>query len=361
MSGHHHHHPLPSSQSRRTRRSRLASTPFDLDLYEINDGDGNAEDASEPPSPLAAPSGTRLVLGLNKYSHDTTLCAASLNTGEVLFACSKERLTRKKHDGGNTAGLVETCLDQLGLDVDCIERVVMNNHHHRILPFVESNVDHMEWEEGLGINAGEEDGYSDEYNLLSGVENKIELSHHLAHAYSAASQAPFDSGLIVVMDGMGETYRTMKRAVDDKDATYFGDLNLCEGAEVQFVPGDVDERARESYFDWREAESVYTFTKSEKDLNIKVRAFKKSLCSSKLRSTCNKLAKVDLDIFAQIISNLLDFSRIDSRSSSGSRKRKRRRLCTITVSRIWTLWEPSTRGRRRTYSETGMPGEYILF
>lgn len=361
MSGHHHHHPLPSSQSRRTRRSRLASTPFDLDLYEINDGDGNAEDATEPPSPLAAPSGTRLVLGLNKYSHDTTLCAASLNTGEVLFACSKERLTRKKHDGGNTAGLVETCLDQLGLDVDCIERVVMNNHHHRILPFVESNVDHMEWEEGLGINAGEEDGYSDEYNLLSGVENKIELSHHLAHAYSAASQAPFDSGLIVVMDGMGETYRTMKRAVDDKDATYFGDLNLCEGAEVHFVPGDVDVRARESYFDWREAESVYTFAKSEKDLNIKVRAFKKSLCSSKLRSTCNKLAKVDLDIFAQIISNLLDFSRIDSRSSSGSRKRKRRRLCTITVSRIWTLWEPSTRGRRRTYSETGMPGEYILF
>lgn len=296
-------------------RTSLHSTPFDLDLYDniSDDGDDALDAASNPfaPSegdgvdpdhPLAVPHDTRLVLGINKYSHDATLCAADAQTGEVLFAMSKERLTRRKHDGGNVASLVELCLEQLDLDVDNVERVVMNNHHHRILPFVEANVEHMEWEEGLGINGGVEGGYTDEYNLLNEVEDKLELSHHLAHAYSAAAQCPFDKGMVVVMDGMGETYRTMQRAAECEDGTYVSDLSLCaEG--TQFVPADISERAGKSYFDWREAESVYTFEKDGKDLNIKVRVkgrsfgteqmpFAFSLCSHRPPSTCMHLARV---------------------------------------------------------------------
>ena len=234
--------------------------------------DEEGDDERRPP--LAVPSDTRLILGINKYSHDTTVCAADASSGEVLLALSKERFTRKKHDGGNVATLVESCLDQLDLDVDAISRVVMNNHHHRILPFVERDVRHMEWEEGLGINGGIEEGYSDEYNLLEGVEDRFELSHHLAHAYSAAAQCPFDDGMIVVMDGMGETWRTMRQAADCKDETYVSDLTLCSDDDdddgIQFVPSDIEERARSSYFDWREAESVYTFRKDGKQLKIKV-------------------------------------------------------------------------------------------
>lgn len=164
------------------------------------------------------------------------------------------------------------------MDIENISTVVMNNHHHRILPFVEANVDHMEWEEGLGINNDDEDdGYSDEYNVLECVEDKLEMSHHLAHAYSAAAQCPFEDGMIVVMDGMGETYRTMRRAVEDGDETYVSDLTLAQddgdggGDDIQFIPSDIEERAKLSYFDWREAESVYTFEKKDgKHLNIKV-------------------------------------------------------------------------------------------
>ena len=80
----------------------LRSTPFDASLYDDNDGaDDLASLASANPfsadiSPLAVSPDTKLVLGLNKYSHDTTICAADAKTGEVLFAMSKERLTRKK-------------------------------------------------------------------------------------------------------------------------------------------------------------------------------------------------------------------------------------------------------------------------
>jgi len=239
----------------------LYSTPFETDMYSNSD---------PKESPLKLPADTKLVVGLNKYSHDTSICAANAKTGEVVFAMSKERITRKKHDSGNVASLVETCLEQLDLNLDAIETVIMNNHHHRILPLEESRR-HMEFEAGLNINGGAEDGYDEDENLLPDTRDKQELSHHLAHAYSAAAQAPFEEGMIVVMDGMGETYRTMLRAFEMEDETYVSDFSLIDQEELQVVPSDLFSKSRISYFDWREAESVYTFTKDpvKKTLDIR--------------------------------------------------------------------------------------------
>lgn len=157
-------------ETRKIAKQVLFSTPFELEYF-----DDPENPFSEEATPLASPAGTKLVLGLNKYSHDTSICAANAKTGEVLFAMSKERLTRKKHDAGNVATLVETCLECLDLDLDSIEKVVMNNHHHRILP-LEKELEHMEWESGLGINGGAESGYDDEENLLSNIERVRELN-----------------------------------------------------------------------------------------------------------------------------------------------------------------------------------------
>ena len=194
--------------SGRGRSRFMVDTPFDASFYDDEYSNNPFGDSSDEGS-LAVPLDTKLVLGINKYSHDTTICAADAVTGEVLFAMAKERLSRKKHDGGNVATLVDKCLEQLELDMDSIQKVVVNNHHHRVFS-VESNIDHMEWEEGLGINGGAEVGYTDEENLFTSVPEKYEMSHHLAHAYSAAAQCPFDKGMIVIMDGIKETYRTMR-------------------------------------------------------------------------------------------------------------------------------------------------------
>lgn len=251
------HHQKSSSTTR-----IYTSTPFEIDYY----GDDELINPYlEDASPLRVPPDTKLVLGINKYSHDTSICAADAGSGEVLFAMSKERLTRKKHDSGNAAGLVEKCLECLNLEYDSIQKVVVNNHHHRVLP-IEQSLPHMEWESGLGINGGSEDGYEDDYNTLPKVDTKHEISHHLAHAYSVAAQSPFDNGLVVIMDGMGETYRTMMRAT--QDPTYTSDFSLQD--DIEIVPSDLKERSQNSYFDWREAESVYTFTKTENDINIVV-------------------------------------------------------------------------------------------
>lgn len=246
------------------KETNLKST-FDASWY---------DDDADTPNPfttslntLAVAPDTPIVLGINKYSHDTSLCAAHGQTGEVLFALSKERISRKKHDGGNVATLVETCLDQLELDLDNIVKVVVNNHHHRVL-HMEQDLEHVEWEDGMGINGGAEAGYTDEENLLTSVEDKLEISHHLAHAYSAACQAHFHEGLVVVMDGMGETYRTMRNAIDKgENDSYISDL-LFEG-EYECIPSDIREQSERSIFDWREAESAYVFKKTSEGIELK--------------------------------------------------------------------------------------------
>ena len=96
----------------------------------------------------------------------------------------------------------------------------------------------------------------------------MEMSHHLAHAYSTATQSPFDSGLVVVMDGMGETYRTMLRGQQTEDPSYVSDFSFGEDS-FKIIPSDLKEQSQISYFDWREAESVYTYAKKQNSIELK--------------------------------------------------------------------------------------------
>jgi hypothetical protein len=105
-------------------------SPFDLGDSDEDDEEINNDNNSL----LSVSPDTRLVIGLNKYSHDSSICAADAKTGEVLFYLSKERLSRRKHDGGSTDTLVQSCLDSLNLSPENIDRVVLNNHHYRTLP-----------------------------------------------------------------------------------------------------------------------------------------------------------------------------------------------------------------------------------
>jgi predicted NodU family carbamoyl transferase len=250
----------PLAPTRYRGRSIFSTTPFEADYY---GGDDIVNPFLEDVSPIAVSPDTKLVLGLNKYTHDTSLCAADARTGKVLFGLAKERIgERRKNHAGNVALLVEKCLDSLDLNLDAVEKVVVNNHHHRVLP-LEQDLSHMEWEAELNINGGSESGYDDDENLFPGAL-QIEISHHLAHAYSTATQAPFDHGLIVVMDGMGETYRTMIDGIEDEKYTSDFDLNDC----MEIIPNNLNDLSTKSRFDWREAESIYTFRKDSEGIHI---------------------------------------------------------------------------------------------
>ena len=191
----------------------------------------------------------RYVLGLNQYSHDAGCCLLSLD-GAQSIVVPNERITRRKHDGGDTAAAVKHALEASGAQLEDVVAVCTNNHHHRVADFERR----LPWSVKLGLYP---ESALSSHNLLPGVPH-MELSHHLAHAWSVLAQAPFDEGLVVVMDGMGETYSAMARhQLRAEDDPYTHDLQLeaCERAGFVQVP-----RALEPHVDYREAETVYAFS-----------------------------------------------------------------------------------------------------
>lgn len=104
---------------------------------------------------------------------------------------------------------------------------MQNNHHFRIAPF-ERRVPWSVAQEHYPVS------YEDEYNLLPRAR-KHELSHHLAHLWSVLPQAPFSEGLVVVMDGMGELYSAMARALRS-------DTHIHGQAQPPASPADSPER-----------------------------------------------------------------------------------------------------------------------
>ena len=85
-----------------------------------------------------------LILGLNQYTHSAAVCVLDAK-GKMLFCGEKERLTRKKHDGGDTADLVEHALTAVGAELSDVRVVCANNHLFRIDRFQDS----VEWATAL--------------------------------------------------------------------------------------------------------------------------------------------------------------------------------------------------------------------
>ena len=201
--------------------------------------------------------GQKLILGLNKYSHDASICIVDASDGNILFAQAKERVSRKKHDGGSVGSLVQYALDYVGASIDDVSLVVSNNHHYRVLPFEKR----APFASSLGYIPK---SYLDDSNLLP-LARHMELSHHLAHAYSVSASCPFKSGLVLCMDGMGESYRAMAEHMANSGAgsevdDYMHDLKLLRSLKEEEikrfvgVPNSLIPGAG-----YREAESAYIF------------------------------------------------------------------------------------------------------
>ena len=120
------------------------------------------------------------VLGTHT-SHDGSACL--LKDGEILVAIEKERITRKKHDGGDDDNAaVLYCLAAAGIGIGDVDLVVQNANFH--------NFQHRPH---LG-------------RLIEHAKRVETVSHHLAHAYGALATAPFAGCDVMVIDGCGSPY-----------------------------------------------------------------------------------------------------------------------------------------------------------
>ncbi len=119
------------------------------------------------------------VLGTG-LSHDGS--TVLLRDGVVAVGIEKERITRRKHDGGNDAAAVAYCLEAEGITIDDIDLVVQC---------------------GLFTHPDRDDLDGPRPYAARPDLPVVSISHHLAHAYSAVGTCPFAQFDVLVVDGCG--------------------------------------------------------------------------------------------------------------------------------------------------------------
>nr|WP_121270712.1 carbamoyltransferase C-terminal domain-containing protein [Pedobacter schmidteae] len=159
------------------------------------------------------------VLGTG-LSHDGS--AVLLKDGEVWVAIEKERITRRKHDGGNDTLAIQYCLDAAGITLNDVAVIV----------------------QCANFEIPRADRHQGKRLFFQHDERLFNISHHLAHAYSAAGTCPFDDCVIMVIDGAGSPYQQCI------------DLNYGE-----IVPTDLPNLSKETF--WCEKDSFYFFDGKE--------------------------------------------------------------------------------------------------
>jgi len=136
-------------------------------------------------------------------SHDGSTCI--LKDGHLLTAIEKERLTRIKHDGGNDYHTVKYCLEAAGIQAQDLTLIVQAANFE------------------IDIQT---DRYHGKRYFPADIEVPvITISHHLAHAWSAAATSPFANCNVMVIDGAGSPYQQCK----DLDGGFIPDYPFDKG------------------------------------------------------------------------------------------------------------------------------------
>ena len=142
--------------------------------------------------------GRTYILGINAYDHDVSACL--LRDGAIAFAIVKERITREKHATGFYQEVVDYVLKAEGITLDDVDLVVRNSY---ILPVdeLERRLAHEDLPECFAVSERKQAAKNPIY--MSKSNKVVTLSHHLAHAYSAFAACPFEEGVVMVVDGVG--------------------------------------------------------------------------------------------------------------------------------------------------------------
>jgi carbamoyltransferase len=154
------------------------------------------------------------VLGLNCYDHDVAACL--LRNGEIVVAINKERVSRVKHDVGFHQDVVVYCLEAAGITLDRVDLIVRNCY---VLPVGEMERQLAHCVEPDYFSRRDRKQIATSPLFLSESPRIRDISHHLAHAYSAFAASPFSEGAVMIVDGVGSYRSDVTEPVPDGDDT----------------------------------------------------------------------------------------------------------------------------------------------
>ena len=138
------------------------------------------------------------ILGINAYDHDVAACL--LRDGAIAFAIAKERINRHKHSTGFYQDVIDYCLRAEGITLDDVDLVVRNCY---VLPVGELEK-RLTYQDVPEVLPPKERTRAVGHPLFRSRSDKVvDVSHHVAHAYSAFAVCPFSEGALMVVDGVG--------------------------------------------------------------------------------------------------------------------------------------------------------------
>ena len=157
------------------------------------------------------------ILGISAYYHDSA--AALLCNGEVIAAAQEERFTRKKHDEGFPTCAIEYCLNTGDVGIHDLDHIVFYDKplvkFERLLETylsyapngIRSFIAAMPiWlKEKLYLKSTLKREFADLADCKPAEVPSLMFSeHHQSHAASAFYFSPFESAVVMCLDGVGE-------------------------------------------------------------------------------------------------------------------------------------------------------------
>ncbi len=166
------------------------------------------------------------ILGISAFYHDSA--AALLEDGRVVAAAQEERFTRRKHDSDFPARAVEYCLDEAGVGLDGVDYVAFYDKpflkFERLLEtylafaprgFRSFRMAMPVWiKEKLFQRRLLRSELSRFAPAFDWQKRLLFAEHHQSHAASAFFASPFESAVVLTMDGVGE-WATTSAALGD--------------------------------------------------------------------------------------------------------------------------------------------------
>lgn len=164
------------------------------------------------------------VLGTG-LSHDGSSCL--LKDGKIIVAIEKERISRRKHDGGNDSLTVQYCLNEAGISINDLSLVVQCAH------FEKESIRPDTYQGKRLFDAGSTVPF-------------VTISHHLAHAWSAVGTSPFTECNVMIIDGSGSFYGQC----DDLEGAFIP-------ADINSLPGMYAEKSSFYFYDGKKMKPLY--------------------------------------------------------------------------------------------------------
>jgi carbamoyltransferase len=156
------------------------------------------------------------ILGISAYYHDSA--AAFVQDGIIIAAAQEERFTRKKHDAAFPVNAVRFCLESGGIDANEVDLIVFYDKpflkFERLLETYLAFAPRGFQSFRMALPVWLKEKLFQKDLLIKQLKGNFEsdlwedrlvfAEHHQSHAASAFFPSPFDSSVILTMDGVGE-------------------------------------------------------------------------------------------------------------------------------------------------------------